>query len=57
MLLTEYDEEKTRRLFQKEYEEEVAEAKQEIEHAKEEIAKKDEIIRSLKEQLERANQK
>lgn len=57
MLLTEYDEEKTRRLFQKEYEEEVAEVKEEIAKAKEEIAKKDEIIRSLKEQLERAKQK
>ena len=69
MLLTEYDEEKTRRLFQKEYEEEVAEAEEriakaqeetakaqeEIKKMKEENAKKDEIIRSLQEQLARAN--
>lgn len=64
MLLTEYDEEKMKRLFQKEYEEEVAKAEEKIAKAEEETAKvreesakKDELIRSLKEQLARVNKK
>ncbi len=64
MLLTEYDEEKMKRLFQKEYEEEVAKAEKRIAKAEEETAKvreenakKDELIRSLKEQLARVNKK
>lgn len=64
MLLTEYDEEKMKRLFQKEYEEEVAKAEKRIAKAEEETAKvreenakKDELIRSLKEQLARVNEK
>ena len=56
MLLTEYDEEKTRRLFQKEYEEEVAEAKEKIAQIQEEIAKAQEEAVKAQEEAVKAQE-
>ena len=57
MLLTEYDEEKTRRLFQKEYEEEVAEAEAKIAEARDKMKKAEEKAVKAEEKAVKAEEK